>query len=141
VATDSPELPPGLGRRGARLWRQSTADGELTPGHLVLLEEACRCADRLDDLDRLLRDVAEGSGADSEGSEGRDGTLGRMTGLLAEARAQQTALRGIVAELRQGQRAAGGKQSPAAVPDTTVGGSNVSDLSARIAGRRGQASG
>lgn len=141
MATDSPELPPGLGPRGARLWRQSTADGELTPAHLVLLEEACRCTDRLDDLDRLLRDVSDASGADSEESEGRDGALRMMTGLLAEARAQQTALRGIVAELRQGQRAAGGKQSPAAVPDETTGGSNVSNLSARIAERRAKAQG
>lgn len=136
----SPEPPPGLGTRGRWLWEQAAADGDLTPGHVVLLEEACRVTDRLDDLDRLLRDVSEGSGADSEESEGREGSLGRMTGLLAEARAQQTALRGIVAELRQGQRAAGGKQSPAAAPDT-AGGSDVSDLTARIAGRRKKAQG
>lgn len=137
----SPDPPPGLGARGLRLWRQSTADGELAPGHVVLLEEACRCADRLDDLDRLLRDVSEGSGADSEESGGREGALRLMTGLLAEARAQQTALRGIVAELRQGQRAAGGKGSSVAAPGQVAGGSGVSDLTARIAGRRKEASG
>lgn len=140
MATDSPEPPPGLGSRGRRLWAQATDDEELTPGHLVLLEEACRCADRLDDLDRLLREVSDGSGADSEESEGRDGALRMMTGLLAEARAQQTALRGIVAELRQGQRAVGGGKSPAAAPEAT-GGSDVSDLTARIADRRKKASG
>jgi hypothetical protein len=141
VATGSHEPPPELGRRGRRLWEQATADGELTPGHVVLLEEACRCADRLDDLDKLLRDVSDMSGMDSEDSGGRDGALRLVTGLLAEARAQQTALRGIVAELRQGQRAAGGGKSPAAAPDTTAGGSNVSDLSARIESRRNQAQG
>jgi hypothetical protein len=124
------------------MWTQSTDSAQLTPGHLVLLEEACRVADRLDDLDRLLRAVSEGFEDDVQESEGNEGSLGRMTGLLAEARAQQTALKGMLAELRQGQRTAGGQTGSPAVPGAkAAGGSGVSDLSARIADRRKEAAG
>lgn len=122
------------------MWTDSFAVWQLTPAHVVLLEEACRVADRLDDLDRLLRAVSDGFGADPEGSDGREGALGQMTGLLAEARAQQTALKGLLGELRQGQRTAGGQTGSPAVPGE-AGGSGVSDLTARIAGRRAQAKG
>lgn len=136
MASDSPEPPHGLSARGQRMWSTSVAGPALTPGHLVLLEEACRVADRLDDLDRLLRAVSEGFEDESQESEGNEGALGRMTGLLAEARAQQVALKGLVAELRQGQRPAGGLTGPSAGPGTMAGGSGVTDLGARIAAKR-----
>ena len=41
--------PPGLGERGTRLWAEWAGHG-FGPGHLVLLEEACRTADTLERL-------------------------------------------------------------------------------------------
>lgn len=121
----------GLGERGARLWEQMTEAGDLPPAHLVLLEEACRITDRLDVLDTLIRRFAEPSDEDEGGSAD-------ISGLLAESRQQATALRGLVAEIRQGQKASGASPSASA---GSSGGAGVSDLSARIAERRAQAQG
>lgn len=114
------------------MWSDSVEAWSLTPAHLVLLEEACRTADRCGLLDALIRGYVD----DSDSEEGRSGGI---TQLLAEARAQQVALKGIVAELRQGQRQTNGK--PSSQPESTAGGSGVADLTARIAGRRAQAKG
>lgn len=48
-------VPSGLGKRGRRLWRDLTVDHDFPPAELVLLEEACRLADRLDRLDMLIQ--------------------------------------------------------------------------------------
>jgi hypothetical protein len=96
------------------------------------LEEACRITDRLDVLNSiLLRASSQVKGDDEESS----GESADFSGVLAESRQQATALRGLIAEIRQGQRNA----APAVVPK--VGGKGVSDLSARIAERRKQAEG
>lgn len=120
-----------LGERGQRLWDEMTAGGQLPPAHLVLLEEACRIADRLDVMDAIIRRW-------SEPSEDDEGGSGDITGLFAESRQQATALKGIVAEIRQVQKASGASSS---TPVKKSGGSGVTDLSARIAARRGQAKG
>lgn len=127
--------PPGLAARGSRLWREMTASGSLTPAHLVLLEEACRLADRLDWLNAILARACSPVKADDGDDQGESPAIGP---LLAEARQQATALRGIVAEIRQAQK---GSVAPALKPSSKAGGSGVSDLSARIAARRGQAQG
>lgn len=129
------KTPPGLGTRGTRLWREMTASGALTPAHLVLLEEACRLADRLDWLNTiLLRWVSPVNGDDED-----DGPKpAEITGLLAESRQQATALRGLVAEIRQVQKASA---APSPKQAGRVGGSGVSDLSARIAARKREAKG
>lgn len=133
-----PRAPVGLQARGRRMWTDSLATWSLTPAHLVLLEEACRVADRCELLDKLIRTALkpprrppEESGGDSDGSAG-------ITGLLAESRAQQTVLKGLLLELRQGTRLSA---APVEIPEpdaggTTTGGSGVSDLRARIAARR-----
>ena len=127
--------PPGLGSRGARLWREMTASGSLTPTHLVLLEEACRLADRLDWLNSIIaRTCSPGKANDAE-DEGESPAIGP---LLAEARQQQTALRGLVAEIRQASKSSA---APSGKPAAKAGGSGVADLSARIAARRGKAQG
>lgn len=125
--------PPGLGSRGSRLWREMTASGSLTPAHLVLLEEACRLADRLDWLNSIISRACSPGKADDGDTAGESPAIGP---LLAEARQQQTALRGLVAEIRQAQK---GSAAPADKPAAKAGGSGVSDLTARIAARRGQA--
>jgi hypothetical protein len=47
--------PVGLGPRGRTLWAEFAATRDLSGGMRLLLEEACRIADRLDKLDALLR--------------------------------------------------------------------------------------
>ena len=121
----------GLGERGQRLWDEMTAGGQLPPAHLVLLEEACRIADRLDVMDAIIRRWSQPSGDDEDSS-------GDITGLFAESRQQATALKGIVAEIRQVQKASAGA-SP--TPGKKAGGSGVADLSARIAARKRKAQG
>jgi hypothetical protein len=129
----SPKAPPGLQARGRRMWRESLEASSFAPGHLVLLEEACRVADRLEVLDRLIRRPPGRSGAGSDDSGDDPPESVDIAALLAEARQQQNALKGILAELRQGQRGGG--------PTKVEGGAGVSDLSARIAERRRQAEG
>ena len=57
-AGSGPAAPTGLGARGHRLWA-ALAESIPGPAHLVLVEEACRIADRLDRLDRALVDSEE----------------------------------------------------------------------------------
>ncbi|MFF0597908.1 hypothetical protein [Streptomyces antibioticus] len=123
------EVPPGLGDRGRRMWEESLAIWSLTPAHLVLLEEACRIADRLDLLDSMLRvqsgevkpDVAQ---------------FADFSGLLAETRQQSSALKLLLTEIRQGQVGVG-----PAKDEEPSGGVGVSDLTKRIADRRRKAEG
>jgi len=119
------EEPVGLGERGQRMWRDSLAIWSLTPAHLVLLEEACRIADRLEVLDSILR--AASSNVNPDVAQFAD-----MSGLLAESRQQSGALKALLAEIRQGQYGA----SPAAVDP--AGGAGVSDLTARIARKQAE---
>lgn len=110
------------GPRGQKLW-DDMATAVLGPTHRLLLDEACRLADRLDQLDQLIR----------------DGHVALMT----EARQQTTALRGIVAELRAGApRGTGrsgappaGVQPPESEQDPSGKGMTL-DLTARIAAKR-----
>lgn len=50
-----PAAPNGLKASGRRLWRSVLADFDLDGHELLLLLQACRCADRLD----LLADEAD----------------------------------------------------------------------------------
>jgi hypothetical protein len=92
----------------------------------VLIEEAARIADRLDRLDAVLRGDEETwirLAGDLEDGEVRV----VVDGALAEARQQATALKGIIAELRQ----AGASRQ--AAPQR--GRSTVDDLARRRADR------
>lgn len=125
---DNPESRRGP--RGIRLW-QDMASAGLGPAHRVLLEEACRIADRLDRLDAILDGREDWLKLDV----GDDGSQVRVSvdGVLAEARQQATTLRGLVAELRAAL--------PKATPTPKANGGGLSDLSARIAARRGASTG
>jgi hypothetical protein len=98
-----------FGPRGARLWRDATADPDLTlsPAEVVLLEEACRLADRLDRLDDFL--TGRGDVWLRFHARNEDGSVVRVVvdRALSEARQQADTLRGIVADLvkRQGAKA------------------------------------
>lgn len=132
-----------LGERGRRLWQDVTKAGpELTPSEQVLLEEACRTADRLDQLDRILR--GDEDCWVSLHSVNEDGSIVKvvLNQALAEARQQQTTLKQLVAELRQSRGGGAAKpgrggQRPANTSAPRGGG--VADLTARIAARKGAA--
>lgn len=120
------DFPAGLGERGRQMWRDSLAIWSLTPAHLVLLEEACRIADRLELLDSILR--AKTAHVEPSALEFPD-----FAGQLAESRQQSAALKALLAEIRQGQYGA----SPAAVDP--AGGAGVADLTAIIARKQAEA--
>lgn len=121
---------PSLGIRGQRLWADMGGD-KLVGGRRVLLEEACRIADRLDELDRLLSGDAEDWLGIVEDKGNPDRQILVIDKPLAEARQQATALKQIVAELRQGS----------AVAEPEQGGDILDQLAARRAKRLADASG
>jgi hypothetical protein len=124
VAKDAPEasaglpavppewIPPehGLADRGRRLYREFTADGPLTGGERVLLEEACRLTDRLDQLDDFLRGH-EGAWMRFH-ARNEDGSIVEVVvdKALAEARQQASTLKALIVELRASR--AGKKEEP-----------------------------
>jgi hypothetical protein len=124
------DAPHGLQARGCRLWRDLSGGG-LAAAQRVLLEEACRIADRLDRLDRYL------AGDDWIGLDEEMPGSGRLIVVvdkaLAESRQQATALKALLTELRQSS-SAGSRRGRPPVPGKGVAG--VADLSARIADRR-----
>jgi hypothetical protein len=101
----APKAPAGLDARGRRLWRDVLSGyPELAekPAELVLLEEACRGADRLERLDEILRGDAEvwtRIRLPRDGDEDHPLTL-IIDGALSEARQQQNQLKQLVAALR-----------------------------------------
>lgn len=84
------------GPRG-RQFRDALSDAELGPAHQLLVDEAARIADRLDRLDAALRN--KGMWLRFEPTDG-GAIVVTIDNVLAEARQQATALKGIVAELR-----------------------------------------
>lgn len=139
-ATDLDERGVILNEVGRSLWESVTAEMKLGPLQKVLLVEACRLADRLDKLDGDLR------GKNDEWlrvhrAEDETEFVVIVDRALAEARQHATALKGLVAELRQVGRAKPDTKpetgAPATAPAAAAkGASGVADLSARIAQRR-----
>lgn len=98
------EPPKGLAARGRRLWREISEAHELDPTQRVLLEEACRCADRLDKLEEKLSGREDAwahllSRMDLSGEDERVIEL-RIDGALSEARQQQNVFKQLLASLR-----------------------------------------
>lgn len=119
MSTLASNAPPGLDARGQKLWRDVVADRTPNPADLVLLEEACRIADRLQVLDEL---IAENRAHYAD-----------MLRFLAESRQQSGALRALLADVRRDSASS----DDTSRPEVT----GVSDLTARIAERRQQAEG
>jgi hypothetical protein len=119
MAQNGPDAPGGLDARGRKLWSEMIAERELGPADLVLLEEACRIADRLQVLDEL---IAENQAHYSD-----------MLKFLAESRQQSGALRALLGDVRRDAASS----DDTSRPEVT----GVSDLTARIAERRQQAEG
>lgn len=91
--------------RGQKLWDDLTEAHDLDPSQRVVLEEACRCADRLDQLD----DIIAGKGVlalmhfrhmvDHDTDEQRTIVM-TVDGALSEARQQQNVLKQLLVALR-----------------------------------------
>ena len=115
---------PRLRATGRKLWDE--LDGEQAAGsRRVLVIEACRIADRLAQLDRILSGNAR-DWLDLAENKGHDGVVEvTISKPLAEARQQATALARLTAELRQSASA----EKPA------TGGSLLDQLAARRAQR------
>ncbi len=113
------------------------ADARLGPAHRVLLEEACRLADRLDRLDRLLeRRGEQWARTHVEDGVGDDVRIVVVVdALLSEARQHATALRGLVGELRQAL-AAGRKTPHPNDAGSSKGGGALAHLADAAARRR-----
>lgn len=142
VATLNSELrvQERFGTRGAALWAAMEPE-KLAPTHRVLLEEACRIADRLDRLDAMLAGREDWVRLQARNDEATEVTV-IVDNLLAESRQQATTLRGLVAEVRAATPAAKRPTGrPAVVADTPAGakGAGVADLAARAARRRASA--
>lgn len=100
-------VPPGLGVKGTKLWRELHKDSSWNPAEEVLVEEACRIADRLDRLNAML--VGEEDAWMKIRSTSEDGSEITVVvdSALSEARQQANVLKQIVAALRlpEGQTA------------------------------------
>jgi len=100
TAAAAPAEPPRFGPRGRRLWAQLN-DGRRNPAEVVLIEETCRIADRLDLLDAVLAGdqitwMELRAGADDDAP-----MVIVIDNALSQARMHATTLRGLVTELRQ----------------------------------------
>lgn len=109
-----PVFPPNLHARGRSLWVSLGRSLDTPAGHLAL--EACRTADRLDELDsviagkgvlKLMRFRTRGDGFwDSAGDQHVHIEVSFQS-VLAEARGQQSTFRALLVELGLSSAAAG----------------------------------
>lgn len=123
---------PGLGERGQKLWDDVTASWSPSPLHAANLMEACRLADRLEQLDRQLK----GRGQDwlhfwSRNDDGSEITV-FVDKVVAEARENAMAFRSITADLI---KAVGSQKPP------VKGGGVLADLAAKRLARSAQTAG
>jgi hypothetical protein len=100
----TPRPPAGLAARGKALWTDVLAERELDAAGRILLAEACRMADRLEQLDRLLRgDVTTWAVIADDYTQGKTRTTTLvLDDALAEARQQAATLRQLVTTLKLG---------------------------------------
>lgn len=106
------KIPPGLETRGRRLWasllaQDSDLEDETNPMREVALQ-ACRTADRLDDLDRVLTGRAECWVTFEERFSGTE-VLVKLDGALSEERQQSQAMARLISALRLPDEATGKK--------------------------------
>lgn len=100
---DYHEAPEELDERGAKLWQDMGGSWESDPGARLLLHEACRLADRMEKLDRVLRgDVSTWLSIElpRDGSEDEPLRI-KVDSALGEARLHVTTLRQVMAQLRR----------------------------------------
>lgn len=120
--------PAGLTPRGSRLWEAESGNAR-DVGHLLLLEEACRCVDTLERLHEMRQaddsTLLELVRNDAESTDEVVEVRVVVNGLLVEQRQQMDVFRRQVAELRlAGRSSAAGQASPG------VAGAGTPELSA-----------
>lgn len=91
-STHIPPAPRGLRTRGKAFWDESMDSFEFSDSETAILVEACRCMDRLDALDKTIRDL----GPMVTGSQGQP----VVNPALTEARGQQQVLHRLLGALR-----------------------------------------
>ncbi len=91
MTAKKPAPPPKLGRSGATLWRQIVAGYELRPDELRLLADACRTADMVDAMEKMLSNDS----LMTTGSMGQD----RPHPLLTEIRGHRALLATLLKQL------------------------------------------
>ena len=102
----APTAPSTLGARGKKLWREIVKDHELDAVQRITLEEACRCADRLEELDEVIRGKGVGQllrfrmKLDEELDNPDANITITVDGVLAEARQQQNVFKQLLVALR-----------------------------------------
>jgi hypothetical protein len=119
--------------RGKQLWDEITDEHDLDPTQRVILEEACRTADRLDQLD----DVISGKGVlqlmhfrsmlDRDTDDERHIVL-TVDGALSEARQQQNVLKQLLVSLRLPEKATGKRPQQRGARGAYKPGARVSSL-------------
>jgi hypothetical protein len=88
---DRPPADLKPGGRGRALWRAVTREYELTPGEAVVLHEAGRCLDRIDELQAVIdRDGPLGVGSRKQS---------RVNPAVSELRQQQAQLTRLLGQL------------------------------------------
>jgi hypothetical protein len=91
--------PAGLAARGRRLWRDLHEIASFDTAQRVLVEEACRMADRLDRLDAILRGEERELVTVVSDLNGEPVRLA-VDAVLSEARQQQNMLKQLLVALR-----------------------------------------
>lgn len=160
-----PKYPAGLEAKGRKLWAEVHAlpNRNVGPGEAILLEEACRMADRLDRLARSLTGEAFADYVWDEDASSDNQTVYvlHVNGAMAEARLLATALRGYMISLgltagaledgKGSSRPKGGPRSPRTIgadeagtkdgPAAPSGEDHLNDIQRRAAERRAAAGG
>lgn len=91
-------VPDGLNERGSRIWTAVVADVDVA-GREILLE-ACRTADRLDELDRIIHGDGVLELLRFRTNDSGDEVTVSFDNVLAEARQQQVAFQRLVQSLK-----------------------------------------
>jgi hypothetical protein len=92
--------PTGLGRAGADLWRAIAGEHELDASQKVLLLEACRCKDRLDRLDEILRGDTDTWVSLAETFPDSGIVEVRVTSVLSQSNATSNSMKQLLVSLR-----------------------------------------
>jgi hypothetical protein len=118
--------------RGADLHAQITDAHTLSPDQLVILEEACRTADRLDQLDAIIQgkgvlELMHFRSMDGDSDDTRTVVM-TVDGVLSEARQQQNILKQLLVSLRLPDAATGKKPQARGARGAYAGASKVSSI-------------
>lgn len=138
----APDIPAGLHRRGRALWVELGVKSSTPLGELAY--EACRTADRLDELDRII----SGKGVfqlmtfrldhidwDPEGDQHIHVKVGFQS-VLSESRLQQIAFKDMLKEIRAAAAATTNNDKPSSIAaEPTKPASVLDELAARRGGR------